>query len=166
MNNIENTGREVQCVLSIAATHSYKSVSFFVHSSIALDYGMDVRGFESRQGLGIFFFTTASRLALGPTQPHIQVVPGALSLGVKRPRREANHSPPSSDEVKEWSYTSSHQYAFMQRRAQSKACGNLYLLQEYINFTKHFNYITVIQIFCWISVKLYNSPFKYLSTYV
>jgi hypothetical protein len=58
--------------------------------------------FESRHGLGIFLFTTASRPALGPTQPHIQWVPGALSLGVKRPGREANHSPPSSAEVKEW----------------------------------------------------------------
>jgi len=33
--------------------------------------------------------------------------PGALSLGVKRPGREADHSPPSSAEVKNaWSYTS------------------------------------------------------------
>jgi hypothetical protein len=47
-------------------------------SDIALGYG-----------LGIFIFTTASRLSLGPTQPHIQWVPGALSLGVKRPGREA-----------------------------------------------------------------------------
>jgi hypothetical protein len=39
-------------------------------------------------------------LCLGPTQPHIQSVPRALSLGVKRPRREADHSPPSSAEVK------------------------------------------------------------------
>jgi hypothetical protein len=29
------------------------------------------------------------------------MVPGVLSLGVKRPRREADHSPPSSAEVKE-----------------------------------------------------------------
>jgi hypothetical protein len=36
------------------------------------------------------------------TQPPIQLVPGALSLGLKRPRREADHSPPSSSEVKEW----------------------------------------------------------------
>jgi len=28
-------------------------------------------------------------------------VPGHLSLGVKRPGREADHSPPSSAEVKE-----------------------------------------------------------------
>jgi hypothetical protein len=51
--------------------------------------------------LGIFLFTTASRTALGPTQPPIQCVPGALSLGVKRSLREADHSPPSSAEVKE-----------------------------------------------------------------
>jgi len=31
----------------------------------------------------------------------IQWVPGYLSLGVKRPGREAGHSPPSSAEVKE-----------------------------------------------------------------
>jgi hypothetical protein len=42
----------------------------------------------------------ASRKALGPTQPPIQWVPGALSLGVKRPVREADHSHPSSAEVK------------------------------------------------------------------
>jgi hypothetical protein len=36
-----------------------------------------------------------------PIQPPIQWVPGALSLGVKRPEREADHSPPSSAEVKE-----------------------------------------------------------------
>jgi hypothetical protein len=44
---------------------------------------------------------TASRKALGPTQPPIQWVPWALSLGVKRLGREADHSPPSSAEVKE-----------------------------------------------------------------
>jgi hypothetical protein len=35
--------------------------------------------------MGIFLFTTASRTALGPTQPPIQGVQGALSLEVKRP---------------------------------------------------------------------------------
>jgi hypothetical protein len=60
-----------------------------------------VLGFDSLQGLGIFIFTSASRTALGPTQPPIQFVPGALSLGAKRLWREANHSPPSSAEVKE-----------------------------------------------------------------
>jgi hypothetical protein len=32
----------------------------------------------------------------------MQLVPEALSLGVKRPGREADHSPPSSAEVREW----------------------------------------------------------------
>jgi hypothetical protein len=59
-------------------------------------------GVSSRQGLGIFLFTTASKPALGPTQPPIQWVPGALSLGVKRLGRESGHSPASSAEVKEW----------------------------------------------------------------
>jgi hypothetical protein len=36
-----------------------------------------------------------------PTQPPIQWVPESLSLGVKRPVREADHSPPSNAEVKE-----------------------------------------------------------------
>jgi hypothetical protein len=48
-----------------------------------------------------------SRTALGPTQLPIQRVPGALSLGIKRPRLEADHLHPSSAEVKNlWSYTS------------------------------------------------------------
>jgi hypothetical protein len=49
----------------------------------------------------MFLSTTASRTALGPTQPPIQGVPLALSLEVKRPGREADHSLSSSAEVKE-----------------------------------------------------------------
>jgi hypothetical protein len=61
---------------------------------------------EAAWTLGIFLFTIVSRRALGPTQPPVQWVPGALSLGVKRPGREADHSPPSSAEVKNaWNYT-------------------------------------------------------------
>jgi hypothetical protein len=69
---------------------------------IALGYGLNDRGSRVRfsgEGLGIFLFTTASRTALGPTQPPNQWVPGALSLGVKRPGSEADHSPQSSAEV-------------------------------------------------------------------
>jgi hypothetical protein len=51
--------------------------------------------------MGIFLFDTMSRPALGPTQTAIQWVPGALSLGVKHPGREADHSPPPSADVKE-----------------------------------------------------------------
>jgi hypothetical protein len=63
--------------------------------------------FDSRRGLENFLFTTVSRRALGPTQPPIQWVPGALSLGVQQLGHEADHSPPSCAEVKNaWSYTS------------------------------------------------------------
>jgi len=59
-----------------------------------------VLGFDSWWGLGIFLFTTVSRMALGPTQPPIQWIPRALFLGAKRPGREAHHST-SSFKVKE-----------------------------------------------------------------
>jgi hypothetical protein len=54
-----------------------------------------------------FIFYTSSRQALGSTKPPIQWVPGAISPGIKRPGREADHSPPASIEVnKMWIYTS------------------------------------------------------------
>jgi hypothetical protein len=53
------------------------------------------------------FYTGICRCVLGPTQPPIKSVPGALSLGVKGPGREADHSLPCSAEDKNaWSYTS------------------------------------------------------------
>jgi hypothetical protein len=39
--------------------------------------------------------------ALGPIQPTIKWIAGSLLLAVKRPGREADHSPPFSAEVKE-----------------------------------------------------------------
>jgi hypothetical protein len=57
---------------------------------------------------GIFFFATASGPALGSTQPPIQWV-----LGVKQPKHEADHSPPSSTELKNmWGYTSTPPICF------------------------------------------------------
>jgi hypothetical protein len=53
-------------------------------------------GFDFRQEHEIFLFSIASRLAPGPTQPPIQWIPRALSLGVKRQGRESDHSPTSS----------------------------------------------------------------------
>jgi hypothetical protein len=49
----------------------------------------------------VILFSTQLITALVPTQPPIQWVLWALSLGVKRPGSEADHSPPSSAEVKE-----------------------------------------------------------------
>jgi hypothetical protein len=46
-------------------------------------------------------------------QSPVQLLRGALSLGVKRPGREAHHSIPSSAEVKEFVELYLPQYAFM-----------------------------------------------------
>jgi hypothetical protein len=52
--------------------------------------------FDPRQRQRIFPLTTASRPALGPTQP-----PRTMGTGGKaRPGRDADHSPSSSAEVK------------------------------------------------------------------
>jgi hypothetical protein len=67
----------------------------------ATSWTIRVLGVDSRKRLGIFLFTIASSTALETTQPAIQWVSGALSLGVKRPGREADNSPPSCAEVKE-----------------------------------------------------------------
>jgi hypothetical protein len=101
----------------VVHTHTHTHTrTVLAHSVLrgAAGWTIGVFGIDSRWGLGIFIFTTASRTALGPTQLPIQWVPGALSLGVKRLGREADHSLPSSAEVKNaWSCTSAPQYVFM-----------------------------------------------------
>jgi hypothetical protein len=59
---------------------------------IATGYGLDGPGIESRWGRN---FPHLSRQALGPTQPPVKCVPG-VSRGKKRPRSDADPSPPSS----------------------------------------------------------------------
>jgi hypothetical protein len=60
--------------------------------SIATGYGLDGPRIESRWGRD---FPHLSRLALGPTHPPVQWVPG-LSRGKERPERDADPSPHSS----------------------------------------------------------------------
>jgi len=73
--------------------------------------------FDSRQRQEIFLFSKTFKPALKPTHlptPWVPgavspgaVSPGALPPGAKQPRREVNHSPPSSAEARnERSYTS------------------------------------------------------------
>jgi len=77
-----------------AALHTYGAGVAQSVQRLATGWTIGVRG------LGIFLFSNTFRPALEPIQHLIQWVPGALTLGVKRPRREADHSPPSSAEVK------------------------------------------------------------------
>jgi hypothetical protein len=79
---------------------------------IAPGCGLDGQeiGFDSWQGQEFFRFFTASRVALGPTQP--LWASGALSLGVKW--HEAGHQPSFSAKVKNGGgYTSTSPYVFM-----------------------------------------------------
>jgi hypothetical protein len=78
-------------------------------ADIASGYGLDDRGVEARVQVGSRAYSTSCRPTLGSTQPPIQWVLAALSPGIKRPGREADHSPPASAEVKKmWIYTSTH----------------------------------------------------------
>jgi hypothetical protein len=77
-------------------------------------------------------FQLINALMLGPTQPPIQEVPGAISLGIKRPGLEADHSSPSSTEVNNaWSYTSTppirlHGVVVSYKKAQVQLYLNLF----------------------------------------
>jgi hypothetical protein len=66
---------------------------------IATGYGLGGRSSIPYRGK-IFMFSTASRPALGPTQPSIQWVSEAISTEVRRQEHETDGSFPSSAEVK------------------------------------------------------------------
>jgi hypothetical protein len=72
---------------------------------IAASYGLDDRGVGVRVPVVPRIFSSPRRL--GSTQLPIQWVTGTLSPGVKRPGREANHSPAAS---KTWSLTSKEKH--------------------------------------------------------
>jgi hypothetical protein len=85
----------------------YQKIKFnFIHISLfhrepesaiclVTSYGLEDQGVGVQVPVGgkNVHFSLSFRPALGPTQPPIQWVPGALSPGVKRPGREADHSP-------------------------------------------------------------------------
>jgi hypothetical protein len=90
-----------------------------------------------------FFSSPESRLALGPTQPPIHWVSGALSLRIKWTGSEAYHSPPSSAKIKNvWSYISTPQYAIMAWCLVKKHRDKLYFtfIYKYVIFVsaRHF----------------------------
>jgi hypothetical protein len=77
--------------------------------------------FDSRRGLGILLFTTASRSAPGPTQPPIQWIPGAFSRD-------------KAAGVWSWPLTSTPQYVFMA----------WYLVKHRDNFTFTFTFYSIL----------------------
>jgi hypothetical protein len=75
------TSRHYSSSLEILKFPIIISIILIIIIIIALSYGLNDRGFEFRQRLGIFLLTTASRPALEPTQIPVQGVTGALSWG-------------------------------------------------------------------------------------
>jgi hypothetical protein len=71
-------------------------------------YGVDGRGVGVRVPVGKYFFSLhVVQTGSGSNPASYPMTPRALSLEVKRPGREADHSPPTSAEVKKtWIYTS------------------------------------------------------------
>jgi hypothetical protein len=68
--------------------------------AITTSYGLGQPEIDSRKWQKTVLYGTASRQALGPTQFPAQWVPEVPSQGVKRLGHEADHSPPTSVEVK------------------------------------------------------------------
>jgi hypothetical protein len=76
----------------------------------ATGYGLDDRGVGVRVPLGSRIFSYPRR----PDRLWGPMGTGGFSPGVKRQGREADHSPPTSAEVKKmWLYTFTSPYAFM-----------------------------------------------------
>jgi hypothetical protein len=93
--------------LNFSRTSHYAVNNNPVQCIVCIATGYELNGRRSQSSISgmvkNFFFFTSSRPALGPSQPLFQKEPGALSPGVKLPKREADHSPPPSAEVKKTS---------------------------------------------------------------
>jgi hypothetical protein len=91
---------------------------------------------------------TSPKSTLGPTQPPIQCEPGALSPEIKRLGREADHSPPSSAEVKNsWSYIPIPRlrlHGMVLGSAQGQLCLYLYLIYPVSVIPDLTTYLTVL----------------------
>jgi hypothetical protein len=68
---------------------------------MALGYGLDDRGFLSRQGLGIFLFTSV-QIGTGAHPAFYPLDSKGSFPGGKRPGRGTDHSPPFIAGVKEY----------------------------------------------------------------
>jgi hypothetical protein len=96
-------------------------------------------GFNSRQGQQIFLFSTAPRPNLGPTQFPSQWILRTLASGVKRQRREADHSPPPNAELKDGgALPPLSPYFFMAWCLIHCAQGQFYLYLKIINIATQY----------------------------
>jgi hypothetical protein len=108
--------------------NSYSLYERFLGNWYSEGYGLDGRGVGVWVLVGSRIFSTSSRPGLRPTQPPIWCVPRALSPRVKRPGQEADHSPPSSAEVKhDGAVPPLISYVFMEQCLIDCAQGQLYL---------------------------------------
>jgi hypothetical protein len=83
--------------ISISTCSVYRSCDSSV--DIVTGYALDDPG-SIPYSAKIFFFSTASKSNLGPTQPPFQWVPGAIFRGIKQPGHESDHSSPSGTKFK------------------------------------------------------------------
>jgi hypothetical protein len=88
---------ETQTLSCKAWTRTRLTVTYVCYK--AKGCGLDDRGYIPGKA-NDFLFSTTSRPALGTTQPAIQWVRGASSLGAKRQGREDDLSPTSNADVK------------------------------------------------------------------
>jgi hypothetical protein len=84
---------EEQCTIRCLTFHKFAGIPQLDGVDIVTGYRLDDRGIgvPSPGKAKNFLFYKSYGPALGPTQPPIQWVPGALSPGVKRLGREADH---------------------------------------------------------------------------
>jgi hypothetical protein len=95
-------------VLDIAVSSEFKHIELFTSNTIcggsqlsqAMGWTTKESGYDSQYGQDIFLFSMMSKPVLGPTQPLKQWTVADVSLKVKQQEREADHSPPSSGNVK------------------------------------------------------------------
>jgi len=114
---------------------------------VALCYGLDDRGsrllFSARTGN---FSLSRVQNGSGAHPTSFPMATGALSLGVKRPGREADHLPPSSAEVKKArSYTST---------PPIRLHGEVFKYRDNFTFTLSFT-------LCYVVVTIDGSEYKY-----
>jgi hypothetical protein len=87
-------------------------------TGIEHSYGLDGRGIEVRVPVAVYFHLSISSRLIG-SETHLasyllSTGRGGGFLEVKRQGREADHSPPTSAEIKNmWIYTSTPPYVFM-----------------------------------------------------